>query len=221
MITSSPHHTIDNNSSKLVVQTVKCLLRELLSDYDFQITARPMFGTWRIFANLVPFCALIGHKLYFRASNDNQHKLFIIGMDVYTGKKEGFHGESRFYRKSNGFNREEIKKHSILSINSFIEEKRKLENANSTRIKNLPNMTIKTERLLKKCGITTQNELVNIGSVNAYHEILKMNKLAENLDILYSIDGALKGIHKATLSLADKADLTRQLQKFGSYDYAN
>ncbi|MUJ20463.1 TfoX/Sxy family DNA transformation protein [Aliivibrio fischeri] len=212
---------IDDTGSTLPsVNKVKQLFKDVLSDYDYEITVRPMFGCWRIFAGLIPFSAVIEDKLYFRAGDRNKDLLLIGDMDTYINEGKGFHGAARFYRKPGGFTTEEIRQHSLLSIKSCQDEKNKLKQKTCQRIKNLPNMNIKMERLLKKCGITTRDQLMKVGSVDAYHEILKMNKLTDNYDILYSIDAALKGIHKGVLPLATKKELTHKLRKFGTYNYA-
>lgn len=70
----------------------------------------------------------------------------------------------------------------------------------------LPNIGEEVERQLNEVGITTEEELKNIGAENAW---LKIQSIDESACIhrLYGIEGAIRGIKKSQLPEDRKAEL--------------
>jgi DNA transformation protein and related proteins len=76
----------------------------------------------------------------------------------------------------------------------------------STRLSHLVNIGAKTEHLLNKVDIWTQQELQEVGPVEAWKRIKERHPEQATLDCLYVLQGALLGVpwHKLPVELVDE-----------------
>ena len=72
----------------------------------------------------------------------------------------------------------------------------------------LPNLGSKIVSQLRDCGITSVRQLTQIGSANAYRRLCeRAGKRLPRCYYLYSLEGALRGIHWSALSADEKRHL--------------
>ncbi|WP_455717100.1 TfoX/Sxy family protein [Anaerosporobacter sp.] len=74
------------------------------------------------------------------------------------------------------------------------------------KLKDLPNIGKVVEQQLNMVGITTEEELKNIGAKQAWLRIQKIDESA-CINRLYGLEGAIEGIKKTGLSEDMKKDL--------------
>lgn len=74
------------------------------------------------------------------------------------------------------------------------------------KLSKLPNIGTEVERQLNEVGITTAEELSQIGSREAWLRIKQIDDSA-CIHRLYALEGAIEGIKKAELSSEKKAEL--------------
>ena len=65
--------------------------------------------------------------------------------------------------------------------------------------------------MLKKAGITTVKELMDTGSVNAYKAIQQTHSSSVSDELLWSLEGAIKGTHWSVISTDIRNELRKQL----------
>jgi len=74
-------------------------------------------------------------------------------------------------------------------------------------LQNLPNIGNTLADKLHKIGITSENELVEIGSENAIIKISALEDSGACINMLYAIEGAIQGIRWHGLSKERKQEL--------------
>jgi DNA transformation protein len=83
----------------------------------------------------------------------------------------------------------------------------------STRLSHLINIGAKTERLLNEVGIYTQQELQEIGPIEAWRRIKGLHPEQATLTYLYVLQGALLGTRWNTLPEEVVDELVFEIQR--------
>ena len=78
--------------------------------------------------------------------------------------------------------------------------------SSTTRLKDLPNLSIGLERLLWKAGIKNVHDLRNKGAKHSYLK-LKMVQKTLGINVLLSLAGAISGYHQAVLPVIVRNEL--------------
>ncbi|CAH0529704.1 TfoX/Sxy family DNA transformation protein [Vibrio hippocampi] len=180
------------------------------------ITVRSVFGGKGVLSEGVMFALVKDDQLYLRASNAAFKADFIqSGCVAY---EFNWRSHSRNYPSlSNYYSVPSDISHSMQQITTLAEEvwstshKIKLEKDTPTRIKDLPNMQYKTERMLRKAGINSIEELRELGPVNAYRAICLNQDKNPGVNLLYHIAGAIDGIHWSIIPENIRTSLKREV----------
>ncbi|EGU55651.1 DNA transformation protein TfoX, partial [Vibrio nigripulchritudo ATCC 27043] len=90
-------------------------------------------------------------------------------------------------------------------------EKQKQAETKPTRLKDLPNLRLGTERMLKKAGISSVQELQDYGSVEAYKAIKQTHSSDVGLELLWALEGAIKGTHWSVIPQDRRDELMKRL----------
>ncbi|MGD8116926.1 TfoX/Sxy family DNA transformation protein [Vibrio sp. TRT 29B02] len=159
---------------------------------------RSMFGGMTFFSNGFPFAAYWNGHLYLRVSQEEKHQLDAKGIEPLTYRKEnskGWHSvKSRYYPIS-----AELLNNTdaLLAASKQACEQARQEKENTiaqTRIKDMPNMRLSIERMLKKVGIHTKKDLINVGSKQAF-ALLESEYSEVSVNLYFKIEGAISGKH--------------------------
>nr|WP_253825039.1 TfoX/Sxy family DNA transformation protein [Vibrio chagasii] len=67
------------------------------------------------------------------------------------------------------------------------------------RLKDLPNMRFSTEQLLEKAGINSIEKLKNLGTIGAVEAIQHHTRYKPTIELVWSLEGAIQGIHRSQL----------------------
>jgi DNA transformation protein len=81
-------------------------------------------------------------------------------------------------------------------------------NVNSEPVAGLPNLGIKIVSRLRESGIVSTHQLARIGPANAYRRLCeRAGKRLPLCYYLYSLEGALRGVHWSALTAEEKQRL--------------
>ncbi|GEC65980.1 hypothetical protein RTE01_06150 [Raoultella terrigena] len=94
----------------------------------------------------------------------------------------------------------------LSSLSLQAAQKEKNQQRYSGRLKDLPNISFHMELLLINSGVIDQQALRHIGAQRAWLKLRESNK-AVTLNILYSLEGAITGVHAAALPTARRQEL--------------
>jgi DNA transformation protein len=178
-----------------------------------KIYSRSMFGGFGIFIDDTMFALVVQDKLHLRASNETINLFKEQGLEPYVYKKRGFPVITKYFALSEeSWNEpDSILLQAVIALNVAKKDKEKQKTAEPSRIKDLPNLRLATERMLKKAGINTVEELRNTGSVNAYKAIQQTHSSHVSDELLWSLEGAIKGMHWSVVSKETRCELIKQL----------
>ncbi|MCY9863802.1 TfoX/Sxy family DNA transformation protein [Vibrio coralliirubri] len=82
------------------------------------------------------------------------------------------------------------------------------------RLKDLPNMRFSTEQLLEKAGINSIEKLKNLGTIGAVEAIQQHTHHKPTIELFWSIEGAIQGVHRSQLPTQLKSALRTQAQSY-------
>ena len=90
-------------------------------------------------------------------------------------------------------------------------------NIDTRQLRQLPNLGPKSEQMLYNAGITTPEQLKQLGPVKAYLRV-KQTGLKPSLNLLYAIAGALSNTHWNKLSPEERCHLLMELEDYQEND---
>lgn len=99
-----------------------------------------------------------------------------------------------------------------LSIEQAKDGKKTLGLTKQITIKDLPNLTIKHERMLAKVGILTVSEFREKGAIEAYVELIKSGMLL-SITVLWKFVGALQNRNFLLITNKEKEDIGVKLNE--------
>ncbi|MCL4115430.1 UNVERIFIED_CONTAM: hypothetical protein GTU68_027990 [Idotea baltica] len=177
------------------------------------ITSRSMFGGFGIFIDSTMFALVVQDKLHLRASSETINLFKEQGFEPYVYKKRGFPVVTKYFAISTHCweDPDSILIQAITALDVAKNDKEKQQAAGPSRIKDLPNLRLATERMLKKAGINTVDELRDTGSVNAYKAIQQTHSSSVSDELLWSLEGAIKGTHWSVVSAETRSELRKLL----------
>ena len=179
-----------------------------------RIRSRSMFGGFGIFADDTMFALVVNDKLHIRADNALTEQFKQQGLEPYVYHKRGFPVVTKYFALSEEWYRNSVKTLQI-GTDAFSQAKReKSTQAQSkpTRIKDLPNLRLATERMLKKAGIESVAGLEQVGSAKAYQAIQASHDNNVSLELLWALEGAIKGTHWSVVPQSRRQELLLRLE---------
>lgn len=162
-----------------------------------EIKSRSMFGGFGIFCDDAMFALVVNDELHLRAANQNEEEFKSLGMQPYCYSKRGFPVVTKYYAIPSAWweNKETLVSHAKLALEIAVKDQKAKKVAKPTRIKDLPNLRLSTERMLKKAGIDSVEKLIEEGSVGAFMALKQTHGKSINIDMLWALEGALTNTH--------------------------
>lgn len=161
------------------------------------IKSRSMFGGFGIFANDTMFALVVHDQLHIRADKDSTKQFQEQGYQPYVYKKRGFPVVTKYFALPENCwdTPDQILKTATASLEFAQQEKSQQSSAKPTRLKDLPNLRLATERMLKKAGIASVEELHSQGSLSAFQAIRQTHSSSVSVELLWALEGAINGTH--------------------------
>jgi DNA transformation protein len=177
------------------------------------IKSRSMFGGFGIFADDTMFALVVQNTLHIRSDSITAQKFERQGLKPYVYKKRGFPVVTKYFAlpEINWENPSDIIEKASKALKIARNEKQKQAAIKPTRLKDLPNLRLGTERMLKKAGITSVQELQNFGSVEAFKAIKKTHSNDVGIELLWALEGAINGTHWSVIPQERRDELTKHL----------
>ncbi len=177
------------------------------------IKSRSMFGGFGLFADDTMFALVVRDKLHIRADKLSVENFEKQGFQPYVYKKRGFPVVTKYYAVSDELWKTPdsiitLAKHALQCAK---QEKQKQATAKPTRLKDLPNLRLATERMLKKAGIETVEQLQQKGSVNAYQAIKSTHNNEVSVELLWALEGAINGTHWSVIPKDRRQELLARI----------
>lgn len=177
------------------------------------IKSRSMFGGFGLFADETMFALVVNDQLHIRADQQTSSNFEKQGLKPYVYKKRGFPVVTKYYAISDDLWESserliEVAKKSLEQANL---EKKQQASSKPDRLKDLPNLRLATERMLKKAGIKSVEQLEEKGAVNAYKAIRDSHSAKVSIELLWALEGAINGTHWSVVPQSRREELKNAL----------
>lgn len=179
------------------------------------IRCRALFGGYSLAVDNTVFAMVAEGELYLRACEETavyqtQHSVPLLTLRKRSSPLQlnYFQVDARLWQDP-----ENLLKLSALSLEDAKKEKTKRKA--SHRLKDLPNISFQMEQLLQDAGIKSVNDLQRLGAKAVW---IALRELRSNLStsVILSLEGALTGVHAATLPAARRKELLDWAGAFNS-----
>ncbi|NIY83919.1 TfoX/Sxy family DNA transformation protein [Vibrio hepatarius] len=179
-----------------------------------QIHSRSMFGGFGIFADDTMFALVVNDKLHMRANSKLSKQFKALGLEPYIYKKRGFPVVTKYFALTDEWVADTQRTLDIAqeALSAAKEEKQRQSIAKPNRLKDLPNLRLATERMLKKAGIDDVESLEEAGAVEAFKAIQSTHTSSVNIELLWALEGAINGTHWSVIPHSRREELLEQLK---------
>ncbi|MEZ9078877.1 TfoX/Sxy family DNA transformation protein [Vibrio harveyi] len=177
------------------------------------IKSRSMFGGFGLFADETMFALVVNNQLHIRADQQTSSDFETQGLKPYVYKKRGFPVVTKYYAISDDLwdTTDRLIEVAKQSLGTAKQEKKQQASTKPNRLKDLPNLRLATERMLKKAGIDSVEQLEAEGALNAYKAIQDTHASTVSLELLWALEGAIKGTHWSVVPQSRREELMSAL----------
>ncbi|AUI85795.1 DNA transformation protein [Vibrio azureus] len=178
-----------------------------------KIKSRSMFGGFGLFADETMFALIVNNQLHIRADQQASSHFETQGLKPYVYKKRGFPVVTKYYAISDQLweSPQRLLEVARQSLATAQKEKQQQATTKPNRLKDLPNLRLATERMLKKAGIDSVEQLTEEGAVSAYKAIQDTHSSKVSLELLWALEGAINGTHWSVVPHSRRNELMSSL----------
>ncbi|AFJ47559.1 TfoX/Sxy family DNA transformation protein [Shimwellia blattae] len=179
--------------------------REYLSELG-EIKHRALFGGYSLFVDNTVFAMVAEGELYLRACEQAATYVSRREPGMLSIHKRGRAVALQYYHVDDELWED---KHQLLtlsreSLRCAQDEKQSRKAAQ--RLKDLPNLSLRIEMLLQDVGVDDVNTLIHLGARACWIKLRKVHPFI-GINILYALEGAIRGVHLAALPAARRREL--------------
>jgi len=159
---------------------------------------RPLFGGYSLFVDGVIFAMVSDGELYLRACEQCTDYFTKKSAPTLQYFKRGLPIQLNYYRVDNELwqNMGQLIQLSSSALRSAQREKAQRKALN--RLKDLPNITLNIEIMLREAGITDTETLKSFGAKRSWLKLKNIKKVV-GVKVLLALAGAIRGVHEAVL----------------------
>ncbi|MBF9000769.1 TfoX/Sxy family DNA transformation protein [Vibrio nitrifigilis] len=178
-----------------------------------RVKSRSMFGGFGIFVDDTMFALVVNDMLHIRADDSCSEKYKQQGLEPYVYKKRGFPVVTKYFALPESFwdTPDTILDEAKSALKIAKQERETQAKAKPNRLKDLPNLRLATERMLRKAGIESVEELHDKGAVEAYKAIQQTHSTDVSLELLWALEGAIEGKHWSVIPQTRRDELMQNL----------
>ncbi|AIR65857.1 TfoX/Sxy family DNA transformation protein [Cedecea neteri] len=181
--------------------------REYLSSLG-KIGYRPLFGGYSLMVEGVVFAMVAEGELYLRASEQCADYFIKKASPPLMYSKRGLPVALNYYRVDEELweNPDKLVQLSFLALRSAQREKSQSK-VRSRRLKDLPNLSLNIEVMLREVGINDPQTLRRFGAKRSWLKLRSTRKTV-GIKVLLALAGAIRGVHEAVLPADVRKELT-------------
>ncbi|MDV7102990.1 TfoX/Sxy family DNA transformation protein [Vibrio sp. TH_r3] len=179
-----------------------------------KVKSRSMFGGFGVFVDDTMFALVVKNALHIRCCEALNQRFTQQAYQPYVYKKRGFPVVTKYFQLPEDLwgNTDDILHIANIALDAARKEKQSSTQVKPARLKDLPNLRLGTERLLKKAGISSVEDLRQAGSLQAFKAIQSSHSDTLNIELLWALEGALNGTHWSVVPLERRSELIEQLK---------
>ncbi|MGR5067372.1 MULTISPECIES: TfoX/Sxy family DNA transformation protein [Vibrio] len=158
---------------------------------------RSMFGGIGLFSNDAMFALVSNDSCYLRGGNGLDKEFTQLNCEKYKHVKKQTTATVNYYDVTELFDSEFSGLDALLqkSIDCSIKERKYQKSSESRRLRDLPNMQLTLERMVKKAGIDDVDTFLSIGPVETFNKVKAAYGSDVDVKLLWKFAGAVDGVH--------------------------
>ncbi|MDN3613011.1 MAG: TfoX/Sxy family DNA transformation protein [Vibrio gallaecicus] len=175
---------------------------------------RSMFGGIGLFQNEAMFALVSEGCLYIRGGNTLDKKLTDLNCEKYRHVKKQTTATVNYYDITQLFSNDHPGLDEIIrmSIDNSIQQRSFQKSTASRRLRDLPNMQLTLERMVKKAGVDDVSTFMQLGASEVFVKVRKAYGNDVDVKLLWKFAGAIDGIHWKLLQEPRKQQLLESCQ---------
>ena len=190
------------------------MARQPFCDYAVKFGSyqkRSMFGGIGLFKNEAMYALLIGDAVFIRGGGELDDKLKVLGCEKYRHVKKQTTATVNYYDITSLHESRHPDLDSLIqmSINCSISERKNQRSVESRRLRDLPNMQLTLERMVKKAGIEDVATFMELGAERVFKMVQKTYGKDVDVRLLWRFAGAVDGVHWKLLQEPRKQELKK------------
>ncbi|NCB60827.1 MAG: TfoX/Sxy family DNA transformation protein [Gammaproteobacteria bacterium] len=170
-----------------------------------KIKSRALFGGYSLAVNNAVFAMVSEGELYLRMCEESAPYQAKHSPPLLTLRKRGCSQQLKYFHVDNMLWSDQP---TLLQLGQFslADAQREKNQQGPLRIKDLPNLSFHMELLLSEAGIKDVRMLQQIGAEKAWLALRRIRKQL-SINVLYSLEGAIAGVHAAALPAQRRQEL--------------
>ncbi|MGF1694626.1 TfoX/Sxy family DNA transformation protein [Vibrio kyushuensis] len=158
---------------------------------------RSMFGGIGLFKKEAMFALLSGEKIFIRGGEQLDSRLNELGCEKYRHVKKQTTATVNYYDITHIFRQQDTALYEIVrdSIKLSVDQRQFQKSSASKRLRDLPNMQLTLERMVKKAGIDDVDTFMQLGAPAVYSKVRNAYGTDVDVKLLWKFAGAVEGIH--------------------------
>lgn len=182
-----------------------------------EVKSRTQFGGYSLSVGEAVFAVVAEGELYLRACEQIQPYITERKMEALSLNKRGVSVDLNYYRVDRSLWSDDDLLLSFSQICLLGAQKQQQERRKNRRLKDLPNMGIRMEMLLRQVGVSSIEMLKEQGAKSCWLRLHACNKNV-GLTVLLALQGAIAGQHYEVLPLAVKEELRGWFSRYAQQE---
>ncbi|EEX92663.1 DNA transformation protein TfoX [Vibrio orientalis CIP 102891 = ATCC 33934] len=162
---------------------------------DFQ--KRSMFGGTGLFRDEAMFALLSADKIFIRGGEKLDQQLNLLGCEKYRHVKKQTTATVNYYDITELFNTKHADLSDLVeqSISFSVSQREFKRSSANRRLRDLPNMQLTLERMVKKAGVEDVETFLELGAPAVFSRVKQAYGSDVDVKLLWKFAGAIEGIH--------------------------
>lgn len=170
---------------------------------------RSMFGGIGLFQQDAMYALLVDQRIFIRGGEELDKTLTDLGCEKYRHVKKQTTATVNYYDITRLFEQNHSQLDSIVasSVLYSVEQRCYQKSSASRRLRDLPNMQLTLERMVKKAGIEDVETFMRLGASEVFNKVRRIYGSDLDVKLLWKFAGAIEGIHWKLLQEPRKRQL--------------
>ncbi|WP_456295830.1 TfoX/Sxy family DNA transformation protein [Vibrio sp. AK197] len=175
---------------------------------------RSMFGGLGLFREEAMFALLSAQRVFIRGGGTLDELLHQLGCDKYRHVKKQSTATVNYYDITHLFVNRHQQLDAIVSqaISRSVTQRKSKQAPENKRLRDLPNMQLTLERMVKKAGVDNVDRFLELGAPEVFSRVKRTYGNDVDLKLLWKFAGAIDGIHWKLIQEPRKRQLLADCQ---------
>ncbi len=176
---------------------------------------RSMFGGIGLFQEDAMYALLTNDCIYIRGGEELDDQLTALGCEKYRHVKKQTVATVNYYDITDLYssNYQELDAIVGTSIKNAVSQRVVQKSSLNRRLRDLPNMQLTLERMVKKSGVDDVDTFIKLGAPTVFNKVCQTYGNDVDIKLLWKFAGAIEGIHWKLLQEPRKRQLLESCQR--------